>query len=108
MTQTQKNILICQARGWKQRSGPVWEGWYFRDEERPSELPNHFGSLDAMHEAEKMLTITLPPMPQKHSQRTQYVNHLISMCGEKGACLSTSAQRAEAFGLTLGLWKEGE
>jgi len=96
MTTEQKNILICEARG--------------------LDFPNHFTSLDAMHEAATTLN---------NAQKLRYVTLLHTLyknaedrfepdaSGEKPcigwfATEATAAQRAEAFGLTLELWKEGE
>jgi hypothetical protein len=67
-------------------------------------VPNYFADLNAMHEAEKMLRRapdTFQPGGIGH-----YLCLLDEMFDEP--ITSTAAQRAEAFGLTLGLWKEGE
>ena len=53
--------------------------------------------LQVCHEAEKLLTITLPPPPYKDSERTRYVNLLDEMCGNKGMVMATYEQRLEAL-----------
>ena len=62
--------------------------------------------LNAMHEAEKVLTVTLPPMSWKESERTRYVNHLNDMCGSTGVIMATAARKVEAFLRALGKWKQ--
>ncbi len=67
-------------------------------------IPDYLNDLNAMHEAEKVL---------KLEQRDQYWQHL-SMITERGRiapiyylmATATATQRAEAFLLTLSLWKE--
>ncbi len=74
-------------------------------------VPDYFNDLNAMHEAEKVLTI---------SQQGVYTRHLMDICGTSGAWHNgatttlnwfwhaTAAQRAEAFLRTLDLWKDTE
>jgi hypothetical protein len=71
------------------------------------ELPNYLNDLNAMHEAEKVLT---------SEQRFSYVEELEKILGltDEVICSviswitahATAAQRAEAFLRTLGLWKD--
>lgn len=73
-------------------------------------LPNWPGSLDAMAELECLLT---------ERQQVWYLQRLNQVRLRQGiggmiACMidklafATAAQRFHAFGLTMGLWKEGE
>lgn len=67
------------------------------------DLPDYFGSLDAMHEAEKALP---------NIKLEEYYRRLLGIVtGPKLATLidgcvwhATAEQRCEAFGKTLGLW----
>ena len=59
-------------------------------------IPDYLSDLNAMHEAEKVLT---------NIQRERYRTELIYHYGA-GDVFATAAQRAEAFLRTLNLWKE--
>jgi len=119
MTQEQKRIKIAEACGWtwelRNHPAPCWhkENFYVnaplfyeprRKEDYYHDLPDYLNDLDAMHEAEKVLS---------HDQQRLHMDHMMnedSVVGDmlRQICYATAAQRAEAFGLTLGLWKEGE
>ena len=67
------------------------------------DLPDYFKDLNAMHEAEKVLTENVTYM-QRHAFNN-YAYRLIEMCKHQcNAVSATAAQRAEAFGKTLDLW----
>ena len=92
MSPEQKRIKIAEALKWKD-TGPYWS---------PVPMPDYFNDLNACHEMEKGLSV---------SQRFQYNSELARFrpLHEKGdITFSTAAQRAEAFGITLGLWEAGE
>lgn len=105
-TQEEKRIKIAEACGWRCQKHVAEEDkatalmcWIApgRDEWQPSLPPDYFNDLNAMHEAEKQL---------KGDQWVAYVRLLGEVTQEdKGRCHATSSQRAEAFGLTLNLWK---
>lgn len=95
MTNEQKRIKIAEICGWKLKPErfaisqlPVWHnpsGW-------PQELPDYLDDLDAMHDAELLLTA---------EQRGVYLRvlagiTLASDCLEQ-AVFATASQRAEAF-----------
>lgn len=116
MTPQEQNIAIAEACGWKnliwhegskQLRGDILKEaqnehpWYLQ-----TRVPNYPDDLNAMHEAEKVLTITLPPAPHTESEKSRYVIILRTMCGDKGCVIATAAQRAEAFLKTIGKWKE--
>ena len=68
-------------------------------------VPNYTEDLNAMHDAEKVLT---------EDQREQYLNSLYKVCNPDSMLndawnlnCATAAQRAEAFLRTIGKW-EGE
>ena len=103
MTPEKQRIAIAEACGWKweariKGSIKVWNKpplMVFYD----SELPNYLNDLNAMHEAEKVLT---------SSQEKEYVNDLDWMSERWGGTVfAPAAQRAEAFLRTIGKW-EGE
>jgi len=105
MTQEQKRIKIAEACGYtdiawlKLHAGN--EGYLGTkcDGDR-HRLPDYFNDLNAMHEAEKSL---IGPGLGKWCE---YVRHLKELCDEAlhSEIHATAEQRAEAFGLTLGLW----
>ena len=111
MTKEQQRIRIAEACGWREiQNGDAWDtpigipvtmlkrdNW--RNKEPFYELPQYLQDLNAMHEAEKILTA---------QQRRTYVNRIfnlpVSEC--ESNTFATAAQRAEAFLRTLNLWIE--
>ena len=82
MTTEQKRIKIAEACG------------YYRSH------PDYFHDLNVAHEAERALT---------DDEYAMFRKHLCDIFGNGFRVYSaTAAQRAEAFGLTLGLWRKGE
>jgi hypothetical protein len=111
MTAEAQQIAIHEARGFDMtHTKEALE--HFRDRDgypdaifQLAKVPDYLNDLNAMHEAEKVLT------PE---QRVQYRIWLIlNSDGRKAVfpsveaamCHATAAQRAEAFLGTLGLWK---
>ena len=101
MTPTEINIAIAEYCGWTKRplaiAGP--ETWF-----DPGGIPkgydescltNYHSSLDAMHEAEKMLN---------EDQLNHMVQILYTM--PERFWRASAPQRAEAFLITIGKWKE--
>lgn len=97
-----QRIAIAQACGWTKIHGTHLVGYpstgagdYFVS------VPDYLTDLNAMHEAEKVLT---------DSQLVGFRIHLIRNSDgpsvEAAMCHATAAQRAEAFLKTLNLWKE--
>jgi len=74
------------------------------------DLPNYCNDLNAMHEAEKVLSPANQPA-RGESQWSAYLGWL-GFCGENntsevyGCVTATASQRAEAFLKTLGKWEE--
>jgi hypothetical protein len=102
MTQEQKRIAIAEACGWRLFS-QVKNLWApprcvveYDCDAYP--LPNYLNDLNAMHEAENVLFPT---------HEADWHLNLARVCGHSWRIMltSTASQRAEAFGLTLGLWK---
>jgi hypothetical protein len=100
MKEKEKNIAIAKACGWVQRQwndrkGRPCSGWKTPEGiELGGNPPNYFNNLNAMHEAEKVLTDE-----QKQRLLKLYFHADMLLLFE-----ATAAQRAEAFGLTLKLW----
>ncbi len=101
MTIEEKRIKIAETCGYK-RDGSLWEGGLM-----DHELPDYFRSLDAIRSAEQVRFQDLiknrywlklmdeeTPVKIEGEDRTELVGHWNS----------SAAQRAEAFGKTLGLW----
>ena len=100
MTPEEQRTAIAEACGWK--TG-------YRDPEAWHPLPDYLNDLNAMHEAEKVLT---------DDQDLEYSEALEQVVGARFGCnnaedmrrlrSATAAQRAEAFLRTIGKWKEAK
>lgn len=114
MTNEQINQQIAKACGWKWHDHPEcmakkidWsmpERWIMRLDGTlcfKHDIPNYCADLNAMHEAEKMLT---------YEQCAFFRTHLRERIEDHAALLfvwhATARQRAEAFLRTLGKWEE--
>lgn len=114
MIDTEINIAIAEACGYEQKGGR----WYYDGklcyQEAFGEIfewePNYCNDLNAMHEAEKVLTLD-------SGQYNTYENQLrmlLRVSGRKVAnateehkfLTAAARQRAEAFLRALGKWKE--
>ena len=103
MTPEQKRIKIAEALGYthvriiKAIESPPDIGIGHHPTE-PHSVPDYLNDLNAMHEAEKVLLTK--------EQRRKYVRTLFQTTNtDWDSHCATAAQRAEAFGLTLNLWK---
>jgi len=96
MTDEQINQRIAEACGWRDLAIEGGSGFYkgFDNgaELRP-DLPDYVNDLNAMHEAEKVLT---------QKQRDEYRHWL---CPD---IFSTARERAEVFLKTLGKWEDSK
>ena len=104
MSPAEQRIAIAKACGWKFTAPPIG-GIQSCDWQAPSgaycqKCPDYLNSLDAMYEAEKILTAD------------QKLNYMPAVCWVAETNIngfyyihSTAAQRAEAFLKTLELWK---
>lgn len=112
MTNEEKRIKIAEACGWKWTGHPdqlaatagfsMPEKWVLDpagERQFRHNIPDYFGSLDAMHDAEKRI-IGL-------NARLSYISEVAERAGNTAFEMmhATAAQRAEAFGKALGLWK---
>lgn len=115
MNSEKQRIAIAEACGWT----PTPDGLYTQDPaglkppyKHESHLPNYVSDLNAMHEAERVLTA---------NQTVKFVKELYRLvCPQslkkdfryyaagslKRLMSATAAQRAEAFLKTLNLWEE--
>jgi hypothetical protein len=113
MTPEAQRIAIAEACGWKFEQGtpPTYGGMNLPRGWRSPKSgavrvahPDYLNDLNAMHEAEKVLTT---------QQRRSYADIICDMCYDGSPdpnveqLISTSAaQRAEAFLRTIGKWKD--
>ena len=104
MTDEQQRIKIAETCGWTDFSRAKHEGaiQYGRKPLSCSdswEVPDYLNDLNAMHEAEKVLTA---------EQRRSYVNCIfnlpVSEC--ESNTFATAAQRAKAFLRAIGKWED--
>jgi hypothetical protein len=97
VTNEQINIAIAESMGWKIEGEWAEEkkGIYGKIHDV---IPNYTSDLNAMHEAEKVLTA---------EQRRSYVNCIfnlpVSEC--ESNTFATAAQRAKAFLRAIGKWE---
>lgn len=118
MTPEAQRIAIAETMGWrecvteslgchgkfpKEYRGDVMNP--FTGEDR-AWIPDYLNDLNAMHDAEKVLSIKLPSEPFTESEKTRYVISLRQMCGGKGCVVATASERAEAFLRTIGKWDD--
>jgi hypothetical protein len=101
MTPESQRIAIAEACGWVNIPRPDSGNpcWYKKGEfvaTKPEHLPDYLNDLNAMHEAENVLSV---------GQHLSYDQQLTSICGTM-EYRATAAQRAEAFLRTIGKWVE--
>ncbi len=106
MNPIEQREAIAKACGWTEQS----LGWWRHEDHKLDAviLPDYLNDLNAMHEAEKILT------PKQWNTYTVNLARTIAECHDANIKVSvptnvllsaTAAQRAEAFLRTLGLWK---
>jgi hypothetical protein len=101
MTPKAQRIAIAEACGWTRYNGKEKfqfyspRGMYARMEN----LPDYLADLNAMHEAEKVLSVR---------EKQNYISTLRNICVVAGCWpeTATADQRAEAFLRTVGKWEE--
>lgn len=104
MTDEQINAAITEACGWTDIDGLSAKGLMGKPPEKLCSfgyLPNYCNDLNAMHEAEKVLTDEQCVFIRLHL-RERLENHPAS----RYVWNATARQRAEAFLRTLGKWEE--
>ena len=110
MNPEQQRIAIAEACGWKLKSNGLSPMWSWQNESlihrikwvahkvmaSQGVLPDYLNDLNAMHEAEKVLT------ESQMTTMSQYLHRKLGMLWG----FATADQRAEAFLKTLNLWTE--
>jgi hypothetical protein len=107
MSDVQINIAIAEACGWevkvkKYLAKPPNGEWQYRDK-----IPNYCNDLNAMHEAEKVLTDVQSTFYWK--TLSELVNNTVGHdFDNQFECIhATAAQRARAFLKTINKWEGG-
>ncbi|CAB5224874.1 hypothetical protein UFOVP742_25 [uncultured Caudovirales phage] len=105
MTDEQINAAIAEACGWKEvrvnGNTGVYKGFDNGAELRP-DIPDYCTDLNAMHEAEKVLT------KAQWEDFIEYLSNGFFSVSDvwKDVCHATARERAEAFLRTLGKWDQ--
>jgi len=107
MTDKQINTAIAEACGIT--SVDQWGVWYKTPLGWMRDCPDYCNDLNAMHEAEKVLTEGNWKSSLHATNR--YTNELCKILGCLDTALfqfahATASQRAEAFLITIGKWEE--
>lgn len=97
MTDEQINAAIAEACGWRKEDGVYMWTANGIDCTYP-ELWDWANDLNAMHEAEKVLT--------KHQRESIHPRQMGAWRNPNKAIYATARQRAEAFLRTLGKWDQ--
>jgi hypothetical protein len=102
MTPQAKRIAIAEACGYTHcYPCDLDDGFHALKDGKVQFVPNYFSDLNAMHEVEKVLSDEQWEFYQHYLGRVAFVSGVPLW---RTALSATAAQRAEAFGLTLGLW----
>jgi hypothetical protein len=107
MNKESQRIAIAEACGWTEHKSRVANYWKLHGEFVGYGPPDYLNDLNAMHEAEKVLT-------DDEGDRMRYFDNLAEITADAngGRCSRfllvhpSATQRAEAFLRTLGLWKD--
>lgn len=87
MSDQEINVAIAEACGWKweiRRSYRETPGWYSPADHGPEELPNYCTDLNAMHEAEVLISKSSRPWSSgPNHEPMQFLHHLATTCGVK-------------------------
>ncbi len=95
MTPESQRIAIAEACGWTKKTNNTMRPMWHNPKGVPiGFIPDYLNDLNAMHEAEKILT---------EYQDREYRSHLILATGS-GEHRATATQRAEEFLRTLNIW----
>jgi hypothetical protein len=106
MTPDQQRIAIATACGWTEIDGLSVKGLMGKPPGKICSfayIPNYLNDLNAMHEAEKVLT------KDQLIEQAEWIGACSNEMPNKAWVIllrATAAQRAEAFLRTLGLWQE--
>lgn len=117
MTEEEQRIAIAEAYGWSWHNRSPRYGrqsvksWYYKNTNRvvfnDGDLPDYLNDLNAIHDAEKVLTSLV--------QQQTYISRLRQLTDPQSpdaysqgflTAHATAAQRAEALLRTIGKWKD--
>lgn len=102
MKPEEQRIAIAEACGWTWTPGLFgWFDWP-KHPKGFARVPNYLNDLNAIREAEKIMTA---------KQRCDYTWHLSNSVGAESLneiISATAAQRSEAFLKTIGKWGDGQ
>ena len=99
MNEQSQRIAIAKACGWTDFWAGEETGTNGQDPTGlQAQLPDYLNDLNAMHEAEKVLT---PQQKERYCTELLYTHSAMLV-------FSTAAQRAEAFLRTIGRWEDGK
>jgi len=104
MTPEAQRIAISEACGWTQHEAREATYWKFNGDFIGAGPPDYLNDLNAMHEAESLLTLDQMNRYTKELFKVMYV--MPHDVGTAFLFIATATQRAEAFLKTLGLWKD--
>ena len=103
---------IAEACGWLRNHPTVFGSWIDPRDGRHYELPDYLNDLNAMHEAAKTL---LPSEKQGYlyvlwevTRASEFADIAEDADLRFAVVHATAAERAKAFLIAKGLWKEGE
>ena len=95
MNKEKQRITIAEACGWE----PLPEGHFHPDNPVGQTMPDYTQDLNAMHEAEKVLTYA------QGGEMTLWIQRM-TCAGYGPQLFATATQRAEAFLRTIGKWED--
>ena len=115
MSPERQRVVIAQVCGWTKFEPDTIQYLAQGPDGKWGLIPNYLRDLNAMHEAEKLLT------GKQFSRYAVWLARVIAgtqnaprasgtrvFCGQRFLLSATAAQRAEAFLRTLSLWEEDE
>jgi len=119
MNKSKQKVTIALACGYKNVgstgfANPNWKSWEEPTGKRVASLPDYPNDLNAMHEAEKAITMH-PDFEYKYGETLARATigkefedegFAPNGWGYFSVLRATAAQRAEAFLKTLGLWED--
>lgn len=112
LTQEEKRILIAEACGWKMfttcdvglGSTLIADIWPGQEVMGPREVPDYFNDLNACHEMEQVGFEGQLHRPWDSKWDRFKYEELLKTRGPNVPVFAPAFQRAECFGLLMGLW----
>ena len=110
MTPEEINIAIAKTQGITQVYNVIGRGLVYavhtESGMRERQVPNYYGSLDAMHDAEMHMRNNMGLHFLKDYYENQLPRVVMGSVGCWNIVSATAGQRAEAFLRTLGEWRD--